>query len=98
MKIPPTTVRLMIEATERRHTKMQEEVTHVVHNSREYMAKMFAHDYGFEIDEVVKYQEELAIIAGFILDIREPEGFRVHLVSYMDDLKHAIVSVNLIKK
>jgi hypothetical protein len=88
----------MIEGSEKRHKAMCEEVEAVILKSRAYMAGMFAHDCGFEIDEVVRYQGELGIITNFILCPEEEEGFRVELQNYMDDTQYAYVSVNAISK
>ena len=64
----------------------------VVQSQRDLCATMLGHDIGLEIDMVVGYDGELAIITNIILDPSNLSGVSLRVESYSDDLKYAVVS------
>ena len=54
-------------------------------------ATMLGEDIGLEVDMVVKYEGELAIITELYLDPKSKNGISVRVESYTDDLKFAVI-------
>lgn len=97
MRLPHEAIKGIITANAIRHAAMLSEVETIIEKSEKFMVDMFAKDIGLELDQVVTYSGELAIIDRFIIDEKEPCGFMIELISYLDSDKHAVVTLDQIK-
>ena len=52
---------------------------------REYLGEMLAKDAGFEINDFVRYDEELFRVTGFILAKEHKNGICLKITNYFDD-------------
>lgn len=91
--LSPRSIKIMIEAMEERHHRMSCEVLSIIDKSEHFLAAMLAKDVGLELDQVVRWQGELAIIENFTLDKEQKCGLRLTIVCYHDD--ELIADVNL---
>lgn len=97
MKLPHEAIKGIIVTNLIRHEAMRDEVEAIIAKSEKFMVTMFAKDIGLELDQVVTYCGELAIIDRFIIDETQQCGFKIEVISYLDADKHAVVTLDQIK-
>ena len=74
-----------------RLTNEHQKFNELLESQRSQCAKMLGEDVGLEVDMVVRYQDELAIITDIYLDPKSINGISVRVESYNDDLKFAVI-------
>lgn len=72
--------------------KDQKDFNKLIQQQRDLCATMLGQDIGLEVDMVITYDGELAIITDILLDPSNLSGINLRVESYQDDLKFAIVS------
>ena len=81
-----------------RLTREQAAFNKVCDEQRTLVANMLAEDIGFQVDMVVDYDGELAIITDIYLDPRDINGTMFRIECYNDDQKHAVVTSDRVQK
>ena len=70
----------------------------VLEEQRNMCATMLAEDVGIELDMVVTYDGELAIITDIYLDPKSTNGVSVRVECYSDDSKYAVIRSEQVTK
>lgn len=81
-----------------RLTKEHKKFNELLDSQRSHCAMMLGQDAGIEVDMVVRYDGELAIITDIYLDPRDINGISIRVESYQDEDKFAVVLSEQVNK